>query len=41
MKQKVLDFVISTKQGYGDSSFYLLKNKNTVFTIANFIKKGE
>lgn len=42
MEQKILDFVISTKQGYGDSSFYyILKNKNTVFTIANFIKKGE
>ena len=40
MKQRVLDFIISTKQGYGDSSFYyILKNKNTVFTIANFIKK--
>lgn len=38
--KKILDFVISTKQGYGDSSFYyILKNKNTVFTIANFIKK--
>ena len=40
MKQKVLDFVISTKQGYGDSSFYyILKNKDTIFTIAHFIKK--
>ena len=40
MKQKVLDFVISTKQGYGDSSFYyILKNKNIVLLSPISLKK--